>query len=230
MQNSTPAPKKSNLWLIIIIVIVLIILLWPVFRRNKTSTDLTSDALNEEEMASTSEMIDLGDAPADSAVVVSPNEISISPEVMSPVSTIVDASSPAPAVARPPARISLKVFFGNQTRNPQVWQCGTVYPVTRTVANTKAVARAAIGELLSGLRPVNSRAGFFTSINPGVVIKELTIDKGVARVDFDRELITGVDAETTSCLKEAARAEIIETLKQFSTIRQVVISVNGVTF
>ena len=194
--------KKSNLWLIIIIIIVLLALLWPVLRRGKTPTEPT---LGEGETVTTT------------------TDSSAGPSTV--VSVVVPVSTPTPSLAP----LALKVFFGNQNSNRGTWQCDMVSPVTRVVPATSAVARAALTELLNGLRPADSTAGFFTSLNSGVTIKELTIGNGVARVDFGGALITEAGANT-ACLKEAARAQITETLKQFPTVRTVVISVNGVLF
>jgi hypothetical protein len=207
-SSSAPVEKKSNLWLIIIIVIVLLALLWPVLRRGKTPTEPT---LGEEETATTSEetTLNLGETATDSSTVPS---------------TIVPVVVPTPA----PTSLALKVFFGNQKGSPQTWQCNMVSSVTRTVANTSAVARAALTELLQGPHPADSATGFFTALNSGVTIKELTINNGVARVDFGQPLITAVG--TSTCLKDGARAQITETLKQFPTVRSVVISVNGALF
>ena len=206
--NSVPVEKKSNLWLIIIIIIILLALLWPVLRRGKTPVEPTTLG---EETATTSEenILGLEETATDSSVAPS---------------TVVPVTVPAPT----PTSLALKVFFGNQKGKPQTWQCNMVAPVTRTVANTSAVARVALTELLRGLRPADSSAGFFTALNSGVKIKELTINNGVARVDFGQPLITAVG--TSTCLKDGARAQITETLKQFPTVRTVIISINGVLF
>ena len=217
-NNPSPAPieKKSNLWLIIIVIVILIALLWPVLRRGKTPTTVTPT--NGEELATTSEEV----TPASEETSLVPGTVApaatnnqITPAVSNPVST------PAPT------SLALKVFFGNQARNPKTWQCQTVYPVIRTVANTSAVARAALTELLKGLRPADSAAKFFTSLNPGVAIKQLTIANGIARVDFGQPLMP---SGGSVCLKDGIRAQITETLKQFPTVRSVIISTNGVLF
>ncbi|HPP18950.1 MAG TPA: GerMN domain-containing protein, partial [Candidatus Dojkabacteria bacterium] len=52
----------------------------------------------------------------------------------------------------------------------------------------------------------------------------LSIEDGVARVDFSKELEEGVAG---SCKVESIRAQIEETLKQFDNIDSVIISVEG---
>ncbi|MFH1170459.1 MAG: GerMN domain-containing protein [Candidatus Vogelbacteria bacterium] len=213
-QSQPKVPeKKSNLWLIIIIIVVLLALLWPVLRRGKTPAEPT---LGEGETATTSEetILNLGET-ATEGEKGSPSEEG-KPLVL---------PTPVPVA---PTSLALKVFFGNQKGKPQTWQCNMVTPVIRTVANTSAVARAALTELLKGPRPADSSSGSFTALNPGVTIKELTINNGVARVNFGQPLITATG--TSTCLKDGARAQITETLKQFPTVRSVIISVNGVLF
>ena len=68
--------------------------------------------------------------------------------------------------------------------------------------------------------------GFYTNINPGTKIQSLITDaNGTARVDFSNEM------ETTggSCRVTEIRSEIDFTLKQFPTIKNVIISINGET-
>lgn len=121
--------------------------------------------------------------------------------------------------------MKVKVYFNNSRMDPEV-SCNKVFPVEREVAKTQAVARVALDELLAGIKPNEENQGFFTSINPGVKINSLTIADGVAKVDFDKQMGYQVGG---SCRVSAIRAQITETLKQFPTVKQVIISVNGNT-
>ncbi|MBZ9572400.1 GerMN domain-containing protein [Patescibacteria group bacterium] len=120
--------------------------------------------------------------------------------------------------------LTVKVFFGNTKQDPQVLYCDRVYPAERRIAKTQALARAALEELLKGPTITEQNQGFFTSINPGVKIQSLTIENGVAKVDFNEKLEYRVGG---SCRVTAIRAQIIETLKQFPTVDNVIISING---
>ena len=117
----------------------------------------------------------------------------------------------------------VKAFFNNNIMDPEV-SCNKVFAIEREVPKTTAVARAALDELLNGPTDVEKNAGFFTSINSGVKIKSLVIENGTATVDFDEQLEYQVGG---SCRVSAIRAQITETLKQFSTVKNVVISING---
>lgn len=117
----------------------------------------------------------------------------------------------------------VKAYFGNTATTVS---CNTVFYAQRTIIKTQAPAGAALEQLLSGPTDLEKRAGFFTTINPGVKVQSLTITDGVAKVDFNEELQKNVAG---SCKVTAIRAQIEETLKQFPTVKSVVISINGKT-
>lgn len=120
--------------------------------------------------------------------------------------------------------MTLKAFFANTVLDPEI-SCNKVFSVSREVPKTTAVARAALDELLKGPTEAEKSAGYMTSINPGVKIQSLTISAtGTAYVDFDQKLQEGVGG---SCRVGMIRWEIVETLKQFPTVKNVVISING---
>ena len=120
--------------------------------------------------------------------------------------------------------VDVKVFFPNSKLNPDMKDCKLVYPVTRTIPKTEAVAKAALEELIKGLTQEDKDDAYFTDINSDVKILGLSIEDGVARVDFSKELEEGVAG---SCKVESIRAQIEETLKQFDNIDSVIISVEG---
>ena len=119
----------------------------------------------------------------------------------------------------------VQAFFNNDELDPE-FSCNKVFPVERRVFKTQAPARAALTELLNGITQAEEKLGFFTSINKGVSIEKLTIGNGTAFVEFDEQLEYQVGG---SCRVSAIRAQITETLKQFSTVDNVVISINGRT-
>lgn len=122
--------------------------------------------------------------------------------------------------------LMVKAFFGNVEKNPGALDCAKVFAVERKIPKTTAVARAALEELLKGPDNTELKKGFFSSINPGVKISKLTIEKGIAKVDFDENMQKNVGG---SCRVTTIRSQITETLKQFPTVKDVIISVNGRT-
>ena len=121
------------------------------------------------------------------------------------------------------AMMEVQVFFNNDRLDPE-FSCNKVFPVQRTIARTPAVARATLQELLKGPAREEQKQGFFTSLNTGVQIQNLVIEDNIAEVDFNEQLEFQVGG---SCRVSAIRAQITETLKQFSTVDAVIISING---
>lgn len=124
----------------------------------------------------------------------------------------------------PAPTASVKVFLGKTDANKGIEDCSKVYPVERLVAKTSAVGTAAINELLQDVFSEETKAGYFSSINKGTKLLSLKIENGTAYVDFDDTLGWQVGG---SCRTAAIRAQITETLKQFPTVKKVVISING---
>ncbi len=127
--------------------------------------------------------------------------------------------------AAPATTATVKVFFNNSNLDPEI-SCTKVFSVERTIAKTPAVARAALEELLKGPAEAEKAQGFLTGINPNVKIQTLIIENGTAWVDFDSQLEFQVGG---SCRVSAIRAQITQTLKQFPTVSNVILSINGRT-
>jgi hypothetical protein len=120
--------------------------------------------------------------------------------------------------------MTVKAYFAKKQTTGS--DCSIVFPVNRIVSKTEASARSALEELFKGPTDAEKAQGFFTNINSGVKVQRLVIDSnGTVRADFSEEL------ETTggSCRVTEIRSEINFTLKQFPTIKNVIISINGRT-
>jgi len=137
-----------------------------------------------------------------------------------------DQSLRLPVVFSIDDRTKFSIFLGSSTLDPNIMDCSIVYPVMRSVPKTQGVARAALEQLIAGPTLEERVAGFFTSINNSTVIQKLTIEDGVARVDFNEALEWRTAG---SCKVVAIRSQIVQTLKQFPTIKEVIISINGRT-
>lgn len=121
--------------------------------------------------------------------------------------------------------MTVKIFFCNSILNPEFLE-NKVFASQRQIPKTQAVARAALEELLKGITEEEKSKGFFTNINPGVKIQKLSIENGIARIDFNEQLEFQVAG---SARVGAIRAQIIHTLKQFPTIDEVIISIDDRT-
>ncbi len=119
---------------------------------------------------------------------------------------------------------TVKVFFSNNILDPEI-SCEKVFPVERKVSGAEN-AKATIEALLLGPSESEKAEGFFTSINPGVIILDFDVKDGLAHVNFDQQIEKEVGG---SCRVTAIRAQTEETLKQFPSIREVEISIEGRT-
>jgi spore germination protein GerM len=125
-----------------------------------------------------------------------------------------------------PNEMTVNVFYPNTDKDPQMLDCTKVYSVTRTIPETRAVGRAALENLLAGPTQLEKKQGYITQIPDGVKINSLSIENGVARVDFNNKLQEQVGG---SCRVNGIRSQIEETLKQFPTVDSVIISIEGET-
>lgn len=124
------------------------------------------------------------------------------------------------------AMLNLKVFFQNSDLNPSIIDCTKVFPVQRTVPYTSAVGMAALQELIKGPSASEEANNYFTTLPDVVTINSLTIQNGTAYVDFANNLQEGVGG---SCATSTIRSQIEETLKQFPSVNNVVLSIEGET-
>ena len=115
---------------------------------------------------------------------------------------------------------TVKAFFPNNKFDPDI-SCIKAYPVERTVPYTKEVGRYAIMELLKGVLPDEKIDGYYTAVDEGVRVNELRIENGTAFVDF-----TSIP-DGGSCRVGEISVQINETLKQFPSVKRVVITLNG---
>lgn len=102
--------------------------------------------------------------------------------------------------------------------------CSVVASSVHRVPKSVATAHAAIAELLRGPDATDASKGFGTSIPSSVTLKSITIDSGVAKVEFSQSIESG-----GSCRMASIRVQIESTLKQFPTVTSVVITSEGRT-
>lgn len=121
----------------------------------------------------------------------------------------------------------VKIFL-NDSRfvNEPYFDCSRTIAIERQVSKTEGVARAALEALLRGATKEETNQGYISTINTGVRIQSLTIQDETAKVDFDEQLEFQVGG---SCRVASIRSQITDTLKQFSTVKNVIISINGRT-
>jgi hypothetical protein len=123
-------------------------------------------------------------------------------------------------------QMTVSVFFGNTEKDPGGLFCEKVYPIKRSIVQTSAPLRTALEELLRGPTVSEKSSGYFTSLNPEVTIQSLVLRDGTIYADFNYALDFEVGG---SCRVRAIRAQITETLKQYPSVKNVIISINGKT-
>ena len=144
------------------------------------------------------------------------------PRAASPSATPGGPARPPSGTA--PATMTVQVFFHRgQGADPD-----TVAGVNRTVPRTARVATAALTALLAGPTREERDAGFWSHFSPATakMLRSVRIANGVAHADF-RDLRPVIPNASASAGSAALLAELNATLKQFSTVRTTVYSLNG---
>lgn len=118
--------------------------------------------------------------------------------------------------------MAFEVYF---SRESPTGDCSLVEPVTRTAPESADIARAAVEALLEGPTPQEIQAGYITSINQGVELRDLEMSGRTLTATFSSRLNEGVAG---SCRVTAIRSQIEQTLKQFATVSEAVIRIEGV--
>lgn len=136
--------------------------------------------------------------------------------------------SVATAFGQTQSTMPVKVFFHNEKLNPNQDDCRKVYPTTRTIPKTKAVARAALDELFKGTTDEERKDEFwsFPSEDTKDIVKSLNVKGGVAFLNFKKIVFEKLGNTTSSC-GGGFYSSIESTLKQFPAVKEVVYAVEG---
>lgn len=119
---------------------------------------------------------------------------------------------------------SIKVYFGKQETDFRNEDCNNVYPVERKVKKVQRIGQSAIEQLLIGPTDKEKEDGYFTSIPKDVQLMGISIQHGIAFVDFNDKLDQDADK---SCEAVMIRSQITETLKQFLNVNEVQIYIGS---
>lgn len=120
----------------------------------------------------------------------------------------------------------VKVFFTNAQMAGEGNECNRVFAVARSIFNTNPrTAGQTIFELLNGPTDQEKAQGYTSAIPVGAKLNSLSIKDGVAYADFNAATESGGG----SCSMAARVQQIKQTLLQFSSIKEVKLSINGVT-
>jgi hypothetical protein len=114
------------------------------------------------------------------------------------------------------------VYFENDSLNT-AFVCGAVFPVARTVAETSAIGRASLQELINGPTPEEIAAGYRSALGTEPLIRSLVISGGVATVDLD----SSIDRIQGTCRRTAIAAQMSDTLGQLPLVNRVQLILDG---
>jgi spore germination protein GerM len=134
------------------------------------------------------------------------------------------------ATAQKTELMTIKLYFGNERLNPNWDDCNKVFPVTRRIPKTTAVATAALQELFKGTTK-DEEAKQYSSFSPKEtegILKSVNVKNGAAYVNFTKRVYEQMGTATTSC-GGGFFAMVDETLYQFPTIKKVYYAIEGNT-
>ncbi len=122
-----------------------------------------------------------------------------------------------------PQMVEISLYFNN-SRFDKAYACEKTAAVRRQVEDSSRPEEAALLLLLVGPTAEEKTNGYFSSLVPGLALNSLEIDNNIARADFNEVLKEKAEG---SCGLVAAESQIVQTLKQFSAVKKVVITVAG---
>jgi spore germination protein GerM len=135
------------------------------------------------------------------------------------------AAGPVPAIAQ---TSTLRVYFNNARQAGTDDDCAIVFERTRQVPRTEAVATAALQQLFAGPTDAERAAGDrspFSAATAGL-LKRVRIEHGTAHVDLN-DLRAQLPGVTSSCGAAEFGLAIERTLRQFPTVRRVILAIDG---
>lgn len=121
--------------------------------------------------------------------------------------------------------LDVDVYFTN-TKKDSDTICTKVFPIKRSILKTSEVAYVSLYQLIQGPNMAELNEGYDTSIPGQTKINSVSVSNGTAYVDFDKGLEYGI---VGSCMITAIKSQIESTLKQFTSVKNIVMSIDGQT-
>jgi hypothetical protein len=135
--------------------------------------------------------------------------------------------SPCPSEGTDLKTAIVKIYFGNTDFNPNAIECNKVFPVDRSVLASNNAPQLALQELFKGPSEEEKQAGYTSWFSEATknILKSLKIENGTAYVNLQdiRQIIPNA---SSSCGSAEFLAEMKTTLKQFSSIKEVVFAID----
>jgi len=128
-----------------------------------------------------------------------------------------------------PKTTNIKLYFPN-SRSQQGDCTVKVFPVTRSIPKTTAVARAALEQLFAGPNSQEKARGFYSDFSEDTksFFFSVNVKNRAAYVSLrDPTLTPTMGNFTTSCGGSNFFGQVENTLKQFRSIKKVFFAING---
>jgi spore germination protein GerM len=130
------------------------------------------------------------------------------------------------------ATSSLRVYFNNAQRAAteahSEADCAIVFERPRQVPKTEGVATAALRQLFAGPTESERAAGYrspFSAATAGL-LRRVHIEHGTAYLDLS-DLRAQLAGATSSCGAAEFQMQVERTLRQFPTVRRVILAIDG---
>ncbi len=158
----------------------------------------------------------------------SPDTGTIAPVSLEPTEPPATEAPPteSPAPSEPPATVEpTEAPSGATSVRIYLFMDGKLVPVRRQVDATRAVGRASLNALFEGATAAEASASppLTTSIPDGTILLGLDIADGLATVDLSREFESGGGSASMF----GRLAQVVYTLTQFPTVKQVAFQLDG---
>jgi hypothetical protein len=142
-----------------------------------------------------------------------------------PSSSPSESTGPSESPSPTPTRTVAPLPTLNRTMTFQVWltRGGKLFATQRTEPFSPGIGRASLIAMLDGPSGPERAAGVGTAVPSGTTLRALTISSGIARVDLSSEFRRSGETPFTPL----QIGQVVYTIGQFSTVKQVVIQVNG---
>ena len=159
--------------------------------------------------------------PPTSQVIAPPTDIPPVPTIALPTSPPL---SQATVIVEPQVVKVYLVALGDNGVSGRLIGCGdSLVPVEQAIVPTQGVLRAALEILLGIKTQYYGQSGLYNALyQSDLTIEDLRIDNGKASIHLAGRLLLG-----GVCDNPRVEAQLVETAKQFSTVKEVEIFING---
>jgi spore germination protein GerM len=126
------------------------------------------------------------------------------------------------------ATSALRVYFNNAQLAATEQDCAIVFERSRQVPRTEGVATAALRQLFAGPSEAERAAGYRSPFSAATAgwLRRVHIEHGTAYVDL-HDLRAQLGGATSSCGAAELLTQIERTLRQFPTVRRVILAIDG---